>query len=278
MAGESSTVAERSPLPVGASLRRTLLARFVRVFDILWALSESDLRFRYGRGPWRFARWLLEPFALTGVYLLLMTFVVDRPGNAPGLSLAAAIVPFQLVMSTVSNAMGSLEARRPILLNMAFDRNLMPISSALTECASFIASFALIVVMMIAYRVGPKVTLIWLPLVMVVNVYLAVAAAYAATLLGVWLRELKQFLLSFVRMLFFLGPGLVPLSETSPGARNLLRLNPLTGMFESYRDVFLSGQTPAPWQLLYPIAIASVVLAIFLPLYRAEQKQFAKVA
>lgn len=278
VSGEPETLAERAPLSVRPGARvRSGMRRLRRALDLLRALTESDLRFRYGRGPGRFVRWLLEPFALVGVYLLLVTFVLDRPGTAPGLSLAAAIVPFQLVISTVSNSMDALETRRPILLNMAFERNLMPISSALTECASFVASFFIVVVMMAAYRVGPTLALLWLPLVMLVNLYLAIAAAYAAALLGVWLRELKPFLLSFVRMLFFLGPGLVPLSQTSPEVRSLLRLNPLTGLFESYRDVFLAGQAPAAWQLLYPLVIASVILAVFVPIYRTEQRQFAKV-
>lgn len=278
VSGEPETLAERAPLSVRPGARvRSGMRRLRRALDLLRALTESDLRFRYGRGPGRFVRWLLEPFALVGVYLLLVTFVLDRPGTAPGLSLAAAIVPFQLVISTVSNSMDALETRRPILLNMAFERNLMPISSALTECASFVASFFIVVVMMAAYRVGPTLALLWLPLVMLVNLYLAIAAAYAAALLGVWLRELKPFLLSFVRMLFFLGPGLVPLSQTSPEVRSLLRLNPLTGLFESYRDVFLTGQAPAAWQLLYPLVIASVILAVFVPIYRTEQRQFAKV-
>jgi lipopolysaccharide transport system permease protein len=278
VSGDSKTLAEHAPVSLRPGARiRSAARRLRRALDLLRALTESDLRIRYGRGPVRFARWLLEPFALVGVYLLLLTFVLDRPGTAPGLSLAATIVPFQLVISTVSNAMGALESRRPILLNMAFERNLMPISSALTECASFIASFLIVVVMMAAYRIAPTRALLWLPLVIVVNLYLAIAAAYAAALIGLWLRELKAFVLSFVRMLFFLGPGLVPLSQTSPHVRSLLRLNPLTGLFESYRDVFLTGRAPAAWQLLYPIAIASVLLAAFVPVYRAEQRQFAKV-
>jgi len=219
----------------------------------------------------------MEPFALVGVYLLLVSFVLDRPGVAPGLSLAAVIVPFQLVMSTVGNAMEAVPVRRPILLNMAFERNLIPVSSALTECASFLASFLIIAVMMAAYGIAPTLAFAWIPLIVLVNVYLAVAAAYAASLLGLWLRELKPFLLSFVRMLFFLSPGLVPLSETSPHIRSLLRLNPLTGLFEAYRAVFLNGQAPAAWELLYPILIGGALLVLFVPLYRVEQRQFAKV-
>jgi lipopolysaccharide transport system permease protein len=247
------------------------------MLDLLRALTEADLRFRYGRGPGRFLRWLLEPFALVGVYLLLVTFVLDQSGPAPGLSLAAAIVPFQLLMLTVGNAMEAVEIRRPILLNMRFERKLIPLSSTLTETAAFSASFLLFVVMMAAYDVAPTPALLWLPLIVLVNVYLAAAAAYAASLLGLWLHELKPFLLSFVRMLFFLAPGLVALSALGSTSREILRFNPLTGMFEAYRSVFLHGQAPAAWELLYPLAIASVILVVFVPLYGSEQRQFAKV-
>jgi lipopolysaccharide transport system permease protein len=278
VSGKIDQVVERAPSagPAGEQLRAPVV-RLLRAFDLLRSLTEADLRFRYGRGPSRFIRWLMEPFALVGVYLLLVTFVLDQPGTAPGLSLAAVIVPFQLVISTVGNAMEAVPVRRPILLNMAFERNLIPVSSALTECASFVASFFIIAVMMAAYGIAPTFAFVWLPLVVLVNVYLAVAAAYAASLLGLWLRELKPFLLSFVRMLFFLSPGLVPLSETSPHIRSLLRLNPLTGLFEAYRGIFLYGRAPEAWELLYPTLISAVLLVVLVPLYRVEQRQFAKV-
>jgi ABC-type polysaccharide/polyol phosphate export permease len=61
-----------------------------------------------------------------------------------------------------------------------------------------------------------------------------------------------------VRTLFFLAPGLVALSEISGVARDLLPLNPLTGLFELYRDALLYGQSPPAWQILYPLAAAAL--------------------
>lgn len=249
----------------------------VRAAELLRTLTESDLRFRYGRGPWRFIRWLLEPVAVVGVYLILVTFVLNKSGSAPGLSLTCAVVPFQLVILTIGNAMGALELRKPILLNMSFERMLIPPSSALSESVGFGSSLLLIFTMMAIYEVQPTWNILWFPLVFLVNLLLAAAAAYPAVLFSIWLRELRAFVLSFVRILFFLGPGLVPLSETSTGIRSLLRLNPLTGLFEAYRDVFLYGRSPAPWELLFPLAAAVALLVVFLPIYRTEQRQFAKV-
>src|SRR5215216_2412866 len=255
----------------GAETRAAALLRSLRrSLDVLRALTESDIRFRYGRGPFRFERWLLDPVALVAV-------VLDQPGEAPGLSLACAVIPFQLVMLTIANAMTALELRRPILLNMAFKRMLLPISAALTETVAFSSSLLLIIAMMAAYSVAPTWNVFWFPLVLLVNLLLAIATAYAAVLLGVWLRELRAFVTSFVRALFFLAPGLVPLAETSEDIQDLLRLNPLTGLFEAYRDVFMDGTRPAFWELAFPFVPALIRLAIFVPLYRSEQRQFAKV-
>jgi lipopolysaccharide transport system permease protein len=276
MEGELKVLAGSARLPRRARVR-SAIASLRRTVELLRALTEADLRFRYGRGTGRFVRWLLEPFALVGVYLLLVTFVLDRPGHAPGLSLAAAVVPFQFVILTVANALEAISVRRPILLNMRFERKLIPLSATLTEASAFSASFLVIAVMMAAYQVAPTSAIAWLPLIVLVNLYLAAAGAYAASLLGLWLRELKPFLMSFVRMLFFLGPGLVPLSEASARSREILRFNPLSGMFEAYRSVFLDGQAPAAWELLYPLGFASLILLMFVPLYSSEQRQFAKV-
>ena len=80
-----------------------------------------------------------------------------------------------------------------------------------------------------------------------------------------------------MRTLFFVAPGLVALDQVPEGAQTWLKLNPLTGIFESYRSVLLYGQSPAPWELLYPALFAAVLLALVMPLYRREQRQFAKL-
>jgi ABC-type polysaccharide/polyol phosphate export permease len=248
-----------------------------RTVDVLLALTESDLRARYGRGPWRLVKWLLDPFAVVGIYLILVSVVLDRGGRAPGLALACAVVPFQLVMSTIVNALNAVASRSSIILNMAFDRVLIPVAGALTETIAFAASLLLVALMMAVYGIAPTVAVVWLPLVIVVNVLLAVACGFGAALLGLWLPDLRPFAISFARTLFFLAPGLVPLAEVGGRANELLRINPLTGLFEAYRSILIDGEGPAAWQLLYPLLAAALLLGIFASLYRRDQREFAKV-
>ena len=265
----TSRAAPRSRLLGGAGLRQSV--------DVLLALTESDLRARYGRGGWQLLKWLVDPFALVGIYLLLITFILRRPGDAPGLSLACAVIPFQLVMMTIVNGMGAVQLRGAIIRNMAFDRLLVPVSSTLTEAVAFGASLVLLVIMMAVYRVQPTVELLWLPVALLVTLIFAVACAYVAALVGVWISDFRPFAISIMRAMFFLAPGLVAIRDIGGRAEALVKLNPLTGLFESYRSIALRGEAPRAWQLAFPLAWSAVLLLVALPLYVREQHQFAKV-
>jgi ABC-type polysaccharide/polyol phosphate export permease len=270
-----STGSARSAAPARSRLLDLPVRR--RRADVLVALAESDLRARYGRGPWQLVKWLVDPFALVGVYLLLVTFILRRPGEAPGLSLACAVIPFQLVMMTVINGMGAVNLRGSIIRNMAFDRVLIPVSSALTEAVAFAASLVMFAVMMVSYEVKPTTSIFWLPLAIAVTLFFSVACAYVASLIGLWFRELRSFVVSFVRAMFFLAPGLVTIAEIGGNAQTLVKINPLTGLFESYRSALLEGRAPHFWELGSPVVWSVVFLAAALPLYVREQRQFAKV-
>jgi ABC-type polysaccharide/polyol phosphate export permease len=255
-----------------------LSARVRRAVEILYVLATSDLQIRYGRGGVRAFKWILEPYAAMGVYLVLIVLVLDTGGEAAGLSLACAIVPFQLVMGSFAAGLQAVTLRGNILVNMSFPRALLPLSALATESVAFAATMTMIPLMMVVYWVGPTVAILWLPVVVAITAAFAASLAYPAALFGVWYPEFQLFAGSVVRMLFFLAPGLVALEQVSGTAREVMPYNPFTGMFEGFRDAVLYGQSPAAWELLAPLGAAVLVLAVSLPLFRREQPHLAKLA
>jgi homopolymeric O-antigen transport system permease protein len=260
-----------------AAALRAARARIRRTADVLTVLAISDLRVRYGRGGFRALKWILDPFAALGVYLVLITIVLDRGSGAPGLVLVCAILPFQLIVMTTSNAMQAIQTRASIILDMDFPRELVPVSSLVTEGIAFVASLTMVPFMMIVYGVAPTAAILWLPVALAVTALLSVALAYPSALVGIWWPELQPFALSLLRALFFVAPGLVALSAIEGTARDWLPFNPLTGLFEFYRHALIYGDSPPAWQILYPLGIAVVVFAIGYALYRREAPFLAKL-
>lgn len=246
-------------------------------WDVLISLALADTRDRFGRGPARLLKWLLDPYAVTGVYLAFVVFILDRGGEAPGLTVACAVIPFHLVLTSATAGMRSLRDRRSLIVNLGFRRVMFPVAVTLTEAIGFAASLSLLAVMMAAYGVAPTAAALWLLPAIAVNLLFALSLAYPATLFGVWYRDLLPFAISAMRVLYFLAPGVVALSAIEGSASDWVKLNPLTGIFEAYRDALLYGQAPAAWELLYPAGVALLLLAIFVPALRSEQRHLAKV-
>ncbi len=248
-----------------------------RYADVLAVLAISDLRLRYGRSSLRALKWFLDPFAALGIYLVLIIFVLDRGTLAPGLLLTCAIIPFQLVIMTMINAFQAVATRTTIILNMEFPRILIPLSSVATESVAFTASLIILPLMMAVYGIAPTSATLWLPVALLLTVASATALAYPCTLVGLWYPELQPFMVSLARSFFFLAPGLVAFSEITGTAHELLPLNPLTGLFELYRDALLYGRSPPAWQIAYPLAVSTILLVVFVPLYRREAPSLAKL-
>lgn len=201
--------------------------------------------------------------------------MLDRGGRAPGLSLACAIIPFQLVMLSVINAMSALVMRRSIVTNMRFEWTLLPLAAVCTEALAVAGSLVLFAALMAVYGVAPTLSILWLVPAIALTFALAVSLAYVAAMAGLYHPELRPFGVSLMRALFFLAPGLVALDQIE-GGESWIRLNPFSGLFETWRHAFLGG-APEAWMLLVPAGCAAVVLAVALPLYRRDEAHFAKV-
>lgn len=247
-----------------------------RRLHVLVALARSDLRIRYGRGGWQVVNWFVNPFALVGVYVLLRV-ILSRADDGAALSVACAVVPFQIVILVVESSMSAVSLREPVLLNRPFDRMLIPPASVLTETLAFAASFLLFPLTMAIAGVGPGLALVWLPIVVAVTLLFVLGLSWPTTLLGLWFPTTKVLVSQGLRVLFFAAPGVVALAEVSDDVRRWIVFNPLTGLFESFRDVFLYAEAPEAIHLLYPAVVGIVLCAVFMPLYAREQRHFAKL-
>jgi ABC-type polysaccharide/polyol phosphate export permease len=248
-----------------------------RTFDVLRVLAITDLQVRYGRGGIRIVKWLIDPVAALGVYLVLVAFVLNRDEEAIGLSLACAIVPFQFIMTSVINALSAVSSRGSIIVNMSFPRFLLPLASVATESAGSAASLMMLPAMMLAYGIAVTPAVLWLIPALAVTIVFSIALAYPASLIGIWWPEFQGLAVALVRTLFFLAPGLIALESVIGQTRDLMPLNPLTGIFEAFRDALLYGHAPALWELGVPLLAAALLLAVFLPIYAREQAALAKL-
>jgi lipopolysaccharide transport system permease protein len=114
----------------------------------------------------------------------------------------------------------------------------------------------------------PGVEVFWLPVLMVVNIALALGLGLALGVLNVFMRDIGQVVPVIMQFLFWFTPIVYMANIIPEEYRNWLEFNPLIPIITGYQNILLYNHAP-DWAGLGVIAlIAAGLLAFALLLFR----------
>jgi ABC-type polysaccharide/polyol phosphate export permease len=209
--------------------------------------------------------------------VILLGAILNRPREALPLFLLAALIPFRFFSETLFRCMSVVKRYSPIITNRRIPRDILPLVVLTSNATTLVLSFALLLPFMVIYETPFTAHLLWLPVVFLILLLLTAGPAYLGALFGLYFPEYRGPVQNLVRVSFFLSTGLFSLREV-PGQElpDLIDANPLSSIFDSFRAVILRGRPPGELDLLYPLVVGILLLAVGLYLYRRRQDQFAK--
>lgn len=245
-------------------------------WDVFTALTLADLRQTRDFTPIGILKWSLEPLSYMVVYFLLIGIVFNRAQFAFPVFLLCALVPWRYFVGVFGRSMSIVLSNSPIVATRVFPRVILPLVPLAAEGATFLVALSLVLPIMLTYGIYPTMAFLWLPFVIAVLVLLTSGPAYIAAVFGLYFPDYRGAVLSFFRLGFFVSAGLIPLNEVPGGLATLLHVNPMSGIFESFRAILLHGQTPRIMDITYPAAIGFALLSMGLALYRRYERDFPK--
>lgn len=248
-----------------------------RRWDILIALTLAETREARDLTVLGFVKWILEPLSYVATYVILVQVMLRRGTQVYPLFVFCAVLPWQYFQAVVPGAMSLINNFSGVIGNRAFPRGVLPLSLALKEVTTFVLGLLLFIPLMAAYSVDFTMQLLWLPLIVATLVFLCVGPAYIAAVFGVYFPDFRGLVSNLLRIVFLAStalvrPGQIP-GETLP---RLIKANPLSGIFNSFRDVVIRGRAPRVFNMVYPLAVGAVLLAVGVALYTWRQRHFAK--
>jgi lipopolysaccharide transport system permease protein len=119
--------------------------------------------------------------------------------------------------------------------------------------------------------------MIYLPLVVVPFALFVMGLSWALASLGVFLRDVSQFIGVVTMSMMFLSPIFYPASSLPPAYQTLIFLNPLTAPIEMVRDLMYWGKLPS-LSLLGMSALGALGFAVLgFAWFQKTRKGFADV-
>lgn len=228
--------------------------------DVLRMLTDRGLRQKYSSSVLGYAWSLIEPalFIMT-YFLLVLIFHRSRPMYP--LFISATILPWQWFNSTVNSATSTLRKNSRLITSVALPREIYPLSDVAEKFIEFLLSLPIVVVVALVYGVRPSPYLAALPLAVLLQLMICTGMALLVSALNTVVRDIQRGIGIVLRVMFYLVPALYPLQSLSASQQRLQSYNPMVGILEINRAVWLPAYWTS-WRPVYFSVIGAVVILI----------------
>jgi len=202
---------------------------------------------------------VIYTFVFSAVFKMRWT-VESNSKTEFAMVLFPGMIVFSLFSECLNRAPGLILANVNYVKKVVFPLEILPCVAL--GSAVFHATVSLCV-WLIAYLIFfglPHPTVLLAPIAMLPLLLLTAGVSWFLASLGVYLRDVSQFVAMITTVLMFLSPIFYPVSAFPNGYRMFLYLNPMTPAIEQIRQVLFWGGIPDP--VLYGVyLLGSALLA-----------------
>ena len=205
----------------------------------------QDLGGRYAGSMGGLAWTVLVPLAQLAVYVFVFSTImrVDVDRSAVGtdrfvIYLLTGMIPWLAFAESLTRAPSLLVERASLITKVAFPVEILPLVGSSVPFLLNGVGFGILLVYLAFYGYADVVWLS-LPLVVVMQFLFTVGVVAIVSALGVFVRDIQQFIGIVVFTWFFLTPIVYPLSMVPEAFRGWLRLNPMFPFIDLYRSILL---------------------------------------
>ena len=249
----------RRKIRLGESARRCWEAR-----EVIYTVAQRDFIARYKQATLGVLWAVFTPLALMVVFSLVFTKVanVDTGGAPYNLFAYLGLLPWTFFSTSVSQGSVSLVTNSQILNRTAFPREVFPLASvAVALVDMFIASTALVLLFAIE-GVTPAPTSFYVPLLLVVQIAIAMAFALGLSAVVVYLRDLRHAIPVLLQHGLFATPVAYGLDVIPSNLQPLYcAVVPIAPVIDGYRRTILLDQPP-DWELLGIGTLSTTVMLL----------------
>ena len=247
-------------------------------------LARADLKKKGADTLFGNLWWIIDPLLQMMVYVVLVDFIFQRSVPDYPLFIFCAILPWKWFTSSVYDAVTSVVGQERLIKQIHFPKIILPVASTTAAVANF--AFGLIplfALLLLFFRDRASWHVVFIPLIAIVQFVFTLAFCTMVASANVFFRDIGNVVRHFMRLWFYLSPGLYALSQLDDQMKNnalvatAVQLNPWTWIFESYRNVIYGGTYPHWFQLGAVLLFSIAFFALATLFFKRLEPAFAKV-
>jgi teichoic acid transport system permease protein len=162
-----------------------------------------------------------------------------------------------------------------LVLNTAFPRALLPLSTVITAAKRFVPTFVIYIPIHVISGLPIGFNILWLLPIIVLLGFIAAGLSMFVAALQVYFRDVKSFLPYVLRVWLYASPVLYFASEVPERWTWLLKANPIGSLLSAWSDVLQSNAAPKALDLAIGAGWAVVMFVGGALFFMSRERDFA---
>lgn len=245
--------------------------------EMIFSLIRKDLRSRYKGSALGFLWTFINPLLQLVVYTIVFSVLFPTNIEKFYIFLFIGLVPWLFFNTSLVGGSTSIVSQENLIKKIYFPRQVLPISFVTSAFVNMLLTFLVIFAVLLLSGFGINFQILWaLPIVMLVEYILALGISMMMSALTVYVRDL-EYILGIVAMCWmYLTPILYEIDTIPEPYRQLIYLNPMTGVIACYRDILYYKQLPELETLGAAFAMGLLFLIAGHIVFQHLQKHFVE--
>ncbi|HLL72101.1 MAG TPA: ABC transporter permease [Pyrinomonadaceae bacterium] len=244
--------------------------------ELLYFLTWRDIKVRYKQTALGAAWAIIQPLATMFIFTLVFNRLagLDTGSTPYPLFAYTGLLLWTFFANAVTNSTNSLINNTNLITKVYFPRAFIPAAAVGAGLVDFFIGAVILGGLIAYYGLTPDWSVALLPLFLLLAILLALAFGMLISALTVKYRDLRHALPFLIQFWMFASPVIYPSSQVPGRWRQLLMLNPLTGIIEGFRAALVGGTIDRTATLI-SVVMTLTLLAVSFYLFRRIEETFA---
>lgn len=257
-----------------------MLQRIASIFeyrDMIYSLVRRELRGKYKGSVLGFLWTYLNPLLQVVIYSVVFSVVFKVQIEKFYLYLVIGMMPWTFFSTTVQGGANCIRAQAEMVKKIYFPREVIPISFATSTFVNMLFSFIITFLAIATANWGfQPLALLYLPIVAVIEYFLALGLLLIVAAVTVYFRDLEHIMSVLMMAWIYATPIMYDVSYIPEKFRDVFFMNPMTPIICVYHDILYYKQLPDINHLIRPGIVALVIFIIGFLVFAKLDRGFAE--
>lgn len=243
--------------------------------DLTFEMAKRELSDRYAGQAFGLLWAIGHPMFMIGLYVFIFAFVfkqkvggtIEMPLDYTAY-LLSGLVAWMSFQESMVKSCTAITGNAALVKQVVFPLEILPVKGVLASLFPQFVSLILLVVYVLLTNGSLHLTYLLLPILIVLQVMAMIGAAYILSPIGVYFRDIKDFVQLFATAGMYLMPIFYLPSWVPNLFKPLLYLNPFSYLVWCYQDALYYGRFEHPWAWIFNVTTSFAIFTIGYRIFR----------